>query len=307
MVLLSGNAHTELAEAIALELDTPVAKAEIGLFSEGETRVVIHDDVRGEDVFVLQPTGPPSNQNLMELLVMVDAIRRGSASRITAVMPYFGYARQDRKDQPRVPITAKLVANLLTAAGFDRILTLDLHSHQIQGFFDIPLDHLYASGLFTEKLKQEVKNPIVVSPDVGAVKMAQGVASKLDCDLAIIDKRRVDDKNTKVNHVVGDVAGFDAIIVDDIVATAGSLCEGARTLKEQGATSVCAAISHGILSGPAIDRIKKSDIDMLYVTDSIPLSKEKQLPNIKQVSIAPLMANAIERIHHEKSVSKLFS
>lgn len=304
-VIISGNSHPDLAASIADELSASVASADIGHFSEGETKVVIEDDVRGEDVFVIQPTGPPTNQNLMELLIIVDAVRRGSASRITAVIPYFGYARQDRKDRPRVPITAKLVANLLTAAGVDRILTLDLHSHQIQGFFDIPLDHLYASGLFTEKLKTVTDNPVVVSPDVGAVKMAQGLATKLNCDLAIIDKRRVDDSNTKVNHVVGDVSGFDAIIVDDIVATAGSLCEAAKTLKEQGAQSVRAAITHGILSGPAIERIKDSEIDMLYITDSVPLPSEKRLPNIEQLSAAPLLADAINRIHHEQSVSQI--
>ena len=307
LVLLAGNAHTELAESISKVLKQKLISADIGAFSEGETKVVINGDVRGEDVFVIQPTSPPTNQNLMELMLIVDALRRGSASRITAVIPYFGYARQDRKDQPRVPISAKLVANLLTASGVDRVLTIDLHSHQIQGFFDIPLDHLYAVNLFADVLKENVKNPIVVAPDVGAVRMAQSMATRLNTEMAVIDKRRVNDSETKVNHVVGDVSGFNAVIVDDIIATGSSLAEAASTLKNEGAKSVRAAITHGILSGPAIERVSKSDIDTLYISDSVPLSKEKKISKISVVSTAELLALAIERIHNEQSVSELFS
>ena len=306
LMLLAGNAHPELAQAIARELGVRLLDAEVGSFSEGETSVVINDMVRGNDVFVIQPTGEPANQNLMELMIIVDALRRASAGRITAVMPYFGYSRQDRKDQPRVPITAKLVANLLTASGVDRVVTVDLHAHQIQGFFDIPLDHLYARDIFIEKLQDTVKKPIIVASDVGGVKMAHGFAERMGCDMAVVEKRRVDYQKTKVNRVIGSVDGLDAIIVDDIVATAGSLCEAARVLKEQGAASVCAAITHGILSGPAIERLKDSDIDMLYITDTVPLPADKQLPNITQLSCAKLLASAIDGIHHEKSVAQLF-
>lgn len=305
LMLLSGSAHPQLAQKISDELGIPLMSAEIGSFSEGETRVVINDKIRGEDVFVIQPSSPPVNQNLMELMIMIDALRRASAGRITAIMPYFGYSRQDRKDRPRVPISAKLVANLLTAAGVDRVLTLDLHSHQIQGFFDIPLDHLYAKQIFIDALKERVEKPIIVSPDVGAVKMAQGFATQLNCDMAVIDKRRIDDTNTKVNHIIGSVEGFDAVIADDIVATAGSIAEAAKTLKERGARSIIGAITHGVLSGPAIERIRDSDIDMLYISDSIPLPEEKKLPNITQLSTASILARAIQNIHDERSLAEI--
>lgn len=306
LLLLSGNAHPALAQAIAKALDTELCEAEIDTFNDTETRVKIKADVRGEDVFVIQPTCEPVNHNLVELLVIIDALRRASAERITAVIPYFGYARQDRKDQPRVPITAKLVANLLTKAGANRILTLDLHAHQIQGFFDIPLDHLYGMRIFVPELRDTFDNPIIVAPDVGAAKMAQGYSSKLGTGMAIIEKRRIDEETTQANHVIGDVNGYDAIIVDDIVATAGSIAEAATTLKKAGAKSVSAIITHGVLSGPAIERIKASEIDTLYISDSIPLPKEKQIDKITQMSAAPLLAEAIQRIHNERSISALF-
>jgi ribose-phosphate pyrophosphokinase len=307
LLLLSGNANRPLAEGIAKTLNTDLIKATVDTFSDGETRVKIEADVRGADVFVIQPISPPANQNLMELFIILDALRRASTDRITAVMPYFGYARQDRKDQPRVPITAKLVANLITAAGANRVLTLDLHAHQIQGFFDIQLDHLYAVNVFLDHLKeQNIENPVIVSPDVGGVKMARGFASRIEADLAVIDKRRISDKNTEVMNVLGDVEGKTALIVDDICASAGTLVEAAIAVKERGAKEVYAAISHGILSDPAVERIDQSNLKEVWVTDSIPLPPEKNHPKIKVLSVAPLMAEAIKRIHSAESISKLF-
>jgi ribose-phosphate pyrophosphokinase len=308
MLLLSGNANRPLAEGIAKNLNTSLLKATVATFNDGETQVKIDDDVRGADVFVIQPIAPPANQNLMELFIIFDALRRASTDRITAVMPYFGYARQDRKDRPRVPITAKLVANLITAAGADRVLTLDLHAHQIQGFFDISLDHLYAVNVFLEHIKDKnIKDPVIVSPDVGGVKMARGYASRIEADLAVIDKRRLSDQKTEVMNVLGDVDGKTAIIVDDICASAGTLVEAAAALKAKGATKVYAAVTHGILSGPAVERIDQSVIEELWITDSIPLAPEKRHPKIKVLSIAPLLAEAIRRIHSAESISRLFN
>jgi ribose-phosphate pyrophosphokinase len=276
-------------------------------FSDDETHVQIEEDVRGKDVFVIQPTAPPANQNLMELLIMIDALKRASAHRITAVMPYFGYARQDRKDAPRVPITAKLVANLIAAARADRVLTLDLHAHQIQGFFDIPLDHLYAIKEFIDHIKkQKLTKAVIVSPDVGGVKMARGYAARLGTDLAVIDKRRINDQQTEVMNILGDVEGRDAVIVDDIVSTAGSLVEAAAAIKEAGAKRIFAAITHGILSGPALERISDSTLEELWVTDSIDIPKQKRLPKIKVISVANLLGEAIKRIHTSQSISGLF-
>lgn len=307
LVLISGNSNPALAEAIAKELKIPLTKADVGSFSEGETRVQIMDDVRGGDVFLIQPTGPPSNQNMMELLIMLDAIRRASATRITAVVPYFGYARQDRKDRPRVPITAKLVANLMTTAGANRVLTLDLHAHQIQGFFDIPLDHLYAVNDFVEHIKkQNIKDLIVATPDVGGIKMARGFAERLGTDLAVVDKRRVDDRKTEVMHILGDIEGKNVIIVDDLVATAGSITEAATAMKAKGAKKIYAAITHPILSGPAIERLAASPIEKLWVTDSVPLRKEQRHKKIEVISVAGLLAEAIQRIHRSESISSLF-
>ena len=270
-------------------------------------RVKIKQNVRGEDVFVVQSTSQPANENLMELLIMIDALKRSSAKRITAVLPYFGYARQDRKDQPRVPITAKLVANLLTRAGADRILTIDLHAGQIQGFFDIPLDHLYAVNAFEDYFKEkEIKNIAIVSPDVGGIKMARAYAKRFDAGLAIVDKRRISDVKAEVMHILGDVKDKNVIIVDDMVATASSLQEASQALKKNGAKDIYAAITHPVLCGPAMERIQKSEIKQLVVTDTIPMSDGKKTNKIALLSVAPLLAEAIRRIHNEETVSALF-
>jgi len=265
--------------------------------------------VRGHDVFVVQSTSHPSNDHLMELLIMIDALRRASAQRITAVLPYFGYARQDRKDQPRVPITAKLAANLLTVSGADRILTIDLHAGQIQGFFDIPLDHLFAFTILTEYIKKLKLDHslVIVSPDVGGIKTARAFAKRLRCELAIVDKRRVNDKEAEVMHIMGNVKGKHAVIVDDMVATAGSLAEAVSAIKDEGAKDVYATVTHPVLCGPAIERIKKSPLKELIVTDTIPIPKEKMIPKIKVLSVATLLGEAIKRIHEEESISVLFS
>ena len=255
LAIFSGNAHPELAKNICKFLKVELSHALVERFSEGEIRVKIDDNVRGKDVFIIQPTCPPPNENLMELLILIDAMKRASASRITAVIPYFGYARQDRKDQPRVPITAKLVANLLTVAGTNRVLTMDLHAGQIQGFFDIPLDHLYAVGVFYDYFKKlNLKDLVIVSPDVGGIKMARAYAKRIGASLAIIDKRRESPDKTEAMHILGEVEGKNAIIVDDLIATGSSLFEGVQALKKAGAGSIYAAISHGVLSGPAIER-----------------------------------------------------
>jgi ribose-phosphate pyrophosphokinase len=306
--VISGNANKELAEKICACLDIPFSDALCGRFSEGEIRVQIIANVRGKDVFIVQPTCPPTNDNLMELLILIDAIKRASARRITAVIPFYGYARQDRKDQPRVPITAKLVANLITAAGVDRVLCMDLHASQIQGFFDIPVDHLYAINTLCEYFEQmNLKNLVVVSPDVGGIKMARAYAKRLGAGLAIIDKRRMSPEETEVMNILGKVKGKTAILVDDLVATGGSLVEAITALKEAGVDKVYAAVSHGVLSGPAIDRFKECKaLEELVITDSIPLSKSKRIPKIKQLTVAPLLAEAIKRIHNEQSISCLF-
>lgn len=306
--LFSGNANPELAKKIAKCLGIPLGDALVTTFSEGEIRVKINEDVRGRDVFIVQPTCPPSNNNLMELLIMIDAMKRASARRITAVIPYFGYARQDRKDQPRVPITAKLVANILQAAGADRILTMDLHASQIQGFFDIPMDHLYAVNTVVEYFgKKKIKNLVVASPDVGGIKMARAYAKRLNAALAIVDKRRIDDKRAEVMNILGDVKGKNIVIVDDLVATASSMCEAAGALKKAGALKIFAAVSHPILSGPAVERIKNSAIEEFIISDSIPLAPEKRDPVFRVLSVASLLGEAIRRIHDEESVSSLFN
>ncbi|MBL7068894.1 MAG: ribose-phosphate pyrophosphokinase [Candidatus Omnitrophica bacterium] len=307
MLLFSGNGNKKLAEEIAKALGVKVSPAIVNKFSEGETRVKIKQDARGKDVFIIQPTSPPVNDNLMELLILIDALRRASARRITAVLPFYGYARQDRKDQPRVPITAKLVANLITTSGADRVLTIDLHAGQIQGFFDIPLDNLYAINVFVDYfLKKKIKDAVVISPDVGGIKMARAYAKRLKTNLAIVDKRRLNDTNTEVMHIMGEVKQKNVIIVDDIVATAGSLVEAASALKKEGAKDVYAAIAHAVLSGPAIERIQKSEIKELVVTNTIPAEKAKRIPKIKVLSIAGLLGEAIMRIHKERSISALF-
>ncbi|MFH0763282.1 MAG: ribose-phosphate pyrophosphokinase [Candidatus Omnitrophota bacterium] len=308
LAIFSGNANPELAGNICKFLKIKLSDALVSRFSDDEARVKINENVRGKDVFVIQPTCPSVNDHLMELLIMIDALRRSSAQRITAVIPYFGYARQDRKDQPRVPITAKLVANLLTSTGANRVLTLDLHAGQIQGFFDIPLDHLFAIGVFQDYITElKLKDIVVVSPDVGSIKMARAYAKRISGSLAIIDKRRISPDKAEAVHILGEVEGKNAIIVDDLIATAGSLVEAAGALKKAGAKSIMAAITHGVLSGPAIERIDKcKELKELLITDSIPLAENKRHPKIKVLSVANLLGEAIKRIHNEESVSCLF-
>jgi len=308
LAIFSGNANPDLAKNICQYLKIKLSDVLVARFSEGEIRVKINENVRGKDVFVVQPTCPPPNDNLMELLIMLDALKRSSAQRITAVIPYFGYARQDRKDQPRVPITAKLVANLLTIAGANRVLTVDLHAGQIQGFFDIPVDHLFAVGVFIDYLsKLKLKDLVIVSPDVGGIKMARAYAKRLSADLAIIDKRRDSPEKTEVMYILGKVEGRNAIIVDDLIATGSSLVEAVQALKKAKAKSVRATISHGVLSGSARERIGKcKDLEELLITDTIPLDNQKKHPRIKVLSVADLLGEAIKRIHNEESVSSLF-
>jgi ribose-phosphate pyrophosphokinase len=308
LAIFSGNANLELAQSICKDLKVKLQDALVGRFSEGEIRVKINENVRGKDVFIVQPTCPPTNDNLMELLIMIDALRRASAHRITAVIPYFGYARQDRKDQPRVPITAKLVANLLTVAGASRILTMDLHAGQIQGFFDIPVDHLFSVGVFVDFFsKMNIKDLVAVSPDVGSIKMARAYAKRVSAGLAIIDKRRVSPEKAEVVHIMGEVEGKNVIIVDDMVATGSSLIEAVEALKKAKAKTIYAAIAHGILSGPALERIEQcKGLEKLLISDSVPLAAEKNNPKIQVLSVANLLAEAIKRIHNEESVSCLF-
>jgi len=309
MKILACNSNRPLAEAIADYLNIAITSATIRRFSDMEVFVEIHENVRGEDVFVVQSTSFPANDNLMELLVTLDALRRGSARRITAVIPYFGYARQDRKSGPRTPISAKLVANLITTAGADRVVTLDLHSGQIQGFFDIPLDNLYAAPVFTNdiKLRFEGTKPMIVSPDVGGVVRARLIARRLDTDLAIIDKRRERAGVSEVMNIIGDVDGRDCLLVDDIVDSGGTLCNAAEALIKDGATSVSAYITHGVLSGGAVARITSSPLENLVITDSIAATEAMKLAhNIRPITIAPLMAESIQRISEERSVSSLF-
>ncbi len=307
LAVFAGNSNIKLAKDICRFLKVPLGDAMVSTFSEGEIRVKINENVRGKDVFVVQSTCPPTNDNLMELLIIIDALKRASASRITAVVPYYGYARQDRKDQPRVPITAKLIANLLTVAGSNRLLTVDLHAGQIQGFFDIPVDHLYAVNIFVEYFsKLEIKEAVVVSPDVGGIKMARAYSKRFKASLAIVDKRRKDDKNAEVMNILGEVKNKNVIIVDDLIATAGSIVEGSLALKDAGAKDIYAAVTHPVLSGPAIQRIEKSPIKSLVVTDTIPVDDHRTHPKIVVLSIAPLLGEAIKRIHNEESVSSLF-
>ena len=308
LAIFTGNANPELANGICDYLGVSLGDTSVSRFSEGEIHIKINENVRGKDAFLVQPTCPPPNESLMELLIMLDAFRRASAKRITAVIPYFGYARQDRKDQPRVPITAKLVANLLSTAGADRIITMDLHAGQIQGFFDIPLDHLFAVGVFVEYFSQcKLNKNVVVSPDVGGIKMARAYAKRLNAELAIIDKRRVSPDKAEATHILGEVKGMDAIIVDDMIATGSSLIEAVKALKKAGAGQIRAAISHGVLSGRAVELIDNCrNLSELVITNSIPLPKEKAIKKIKVLSVASLLGEAIKRIHREESVSSLF-
>ncbi len=309
MMIFTGNANPRLAEDVARKLNLPMGKSAVSRFSDGEVMVEILENVRGRDVFVLQSTCSPTNDNLMEVLVMVDALKRASASRITAAIPYFGYARQDRRPRSaRVAITAKVVANMLTTAGVDRVLTMDLHSDQIQGFFDIPVDNIYSSPiLLGDVWKQNYQNLMVVSPDVGGVVRARALAKRMEADLAIIDKRRPKPNVAKVMHIIGEVEGRTCVLVDDMVDTANTLCEAALALKEHGAERVVAYCTHPVLSGPAIGRISNSQLDELVVTDTIPLSEEaKACSRIRQLSVAELLAETMHRISNEDSVSSLF-
>ena len=307
LAVLSGNANPGLAREICQVLKVPLAASFVGRFSEGEIRVKINENVRGKDVFVIQPTCPPTNDNLMELLIMIDALRRASARRITAVVPYFGYARQDRKDQPRVPITAKLVANLITTAGADRVLTMDLHAGQIQGFFDIPLDHLFAIAVFEQYVRRKrLKSLTVVSPDVGGIKLARAYAKRLRAGLAIVDKRRDSPESTEVMHILGEVTGKTCLLVDDLIATGSSLVEAAGALERAGALAVYACVTHPILSGPARNRVASSCLKELIVTNTIPVERQKGGGKITVLSVASLLSEAIRRIHYELSISVLF-
>jgi len=310
LALFAGNANPALAQDIARHLQTKLGDAEVSRFSDGECKVELMENVRGRDVFIIQPTCPPANDTLMELLVMVDALRRASAARITAVMPYFGYARQDRRPRAtRSPITAKLVANMISGAGVNRLVTIDLHANQVEGFFDLPVDNLYASPvLLGDAWKQGERNVIVVSPDVGGVVRARAFAKRLDdADLAIIDKRRPRPNESKVMNIIGDVKGKTCILVDDMVDTAGTLCVAAKALKNEGAQKVIAYITHPVLSGKAVELISGSVLDELVVTDTIPLSAQaKSCSQIRQLSVAALLAETIRRIRDEESVSSLY-
>ena len=309
MKILTGNSNRPLAEAISAKLSLPLVKANIRRFADNEIFVEILENVRGEDMFILQSTSFPTNDHLMELLITIDALRRSSARRITAVIPYFGYARQDRRTGPRTPITAKLVANLITHAGANRVLTLDLHAGQIQGFFDIPVDNLFAGPVFSKNILETFKGRslTVVSPDTGGVVRARAIAKRIDADLAIIDKRREAAGVSEVMNVIGDVKGSDCILIDDIVDSAGTLCNAAVALMDQGAKSVSAYVTHGVLSGGAVARVAASPMEKLVITDSImPTEAVRVSPNVKPLGIASLLAEAMKRISEESSVSSLF-
>jgi len=306
--LFSGNANRPLAKEIAQHLHMRLGDADVSRFSDGEVYVQINENVRGQDVFVIQPTCPPVHDHLMELLVMMDALKRASARRITAVLPYYGYGRQDRKVMPRVPITAKLVADLITTAGCQRVLAVDLHAGQIQGFFDIPVDHLFAAPpvIVDYLAKKDLKDPVLVSPDAGGVERARAIAKRLNAGLAIIDKRR-DGPNVSVfMYLIGDVKDKDVVVIDDMIDTAGTLIQAVEAVKREGARRVLACAVHGVLSGPAIRRIESSALEEVIITNSVPLTPDKANPKIHVLSVAPLLAEAIRRIHDEESVSTLF-
>jgi ribose-phosphate pyrophosphokinase len=305
--IFTGNAHRQLAQDIAAKLDIKIGNALVGHFPDGEIDVKVNEDVRGCDVFLVQPSCPPVNENLMELLILIDCMKRASVGRITAVIPYFGYARKDRKDEGRVPITAKLVANLLTKAGLDRVVTVDLHASQIQGFFDIPVDHLFASPVISQHfLTLQIPDLVVVSPDVGSIKMARAYAKRLSGDLAVVDKRRIGPDEVEVNAVIGDVEGKNVILIDDIISTAGTITNAARLVKSKGALDVYIAATHPILCGQAWDKLQKAPVKSVVVTDSIPLKGNADRSAIHVLSLAGLLAEAIHRIHDNESVSSLF-
>lgn len=305
--VFTGNANSPLAEEVCNYLQIPLGKSHLNRFSDGESYFQVLENVRGIDIFVIQPTCTPVNTNLMELLIMIDAFKRASAGRITAVIPYYGYARQDRKDKPRVPITSKLVADLLTSAGTERILTMDLHANQIVGFFNIPVDHLYAAPVILKYIsEQKYQNLTIVSPDAGGVERARAFAVRLNAQLAIVDKRRVGPNIAEIMHVIGDVKGRTCVIVDDIIDTAGTLVNTAKSLQDKRAERIVATCSHPVLSGPAVERIHDSPLEKVVVTNTIPLPAEKQSDKIVQLSVAEMLARAIINIHTESSLSELF-
>ena len=304
--LIAGNAHPELAHLIAEQMDIPLCDAQVGRFPDGEIDIKINDDVRGADCFVLQPLCPPVNENWVELLLLLDCLKRASAGRVTAVMPYYGYARKDRKDEGRVPISAKVVANTLTQCGADRVLTVDMHAAQIQGFYDIPVDHLYAKPVLLAAIKEMgIQDPVVVTPDVGGIKMARAYAKAMGADLAIVDKRRISGSEIETEHMIGDVDGRNVIIVDDMITTGGSVSGAARICKDHGARSILLAVSHAVLCGPAVERLDACPADTILVTDSIPL-RGKSPKQLKVVSVAPLIGKAIQNLHDSRSLSVLF-
>ncbi len=305
-MLFSGTANEELAQEVSNYLEQPLSKAKITKFSDNEINVKIDESVRGKDVFILQPTSAPVNFNLMELLIMVDALKRSSARSITAVVPYYGYARQDRKAEPRVPISAKLVANLMETAGITRVVTVDLHASQIQGFFDIPVDNLYGAVLFNDYVKaKNLKNPVVASPDIGGVARARYFAKTMGLDMVIVDKRREKANESEVMNIIGDVEGKDVIMIDDMVDTAGTMVKAASALKAKGATSVMACCTHGVLSGPAFERIENGELDELVVTNTIPI-KDNSCTKIKVLSTAKMLGEVIRRVYNNESVNSLF-
>ena len=306
MKVFTGNAHRALADKIADCLNESLGEVEITKFPDGETFVKVKENIRGKDVFIVQSICNPANEHFMELLIMIDAMKRASAARITAVLPFYGYARQDRKDQPRVPITAKLVANLLVASGADRVLTVDLHAQQIQGFFDIPVDHLYAFPVFVKYIKdKKLSNPVVVSPDTGGVKVAQAYAEMLKCGLAVVAKERKSATEVEASTLVGKVEGMTALMVDDLTTTAGTLCSAADLLKKNGAGDIYSAVSHACITPMGIERLKKSPITELVTTDTVPFTEKTDFP-IKILSVADLLGEAIMRIHENRSVTSLF-
>ncbi len=305
--VFSGTAHPSLAQEIAAHLGVQLGAASLKRFSDGEINFQILENVRGQDVFLIQPSCPPVNENLMELLIMIDAFKRSSARRITAVMPYYGYARQDRKDKPRVPISAKLVGDVLSAAGANRLLTVDLHAGQIQGFFNIPVDHLFATPVILDYISREGMSELtIVSPDAGGVERARAYAKRLNASLAIIDKRREADNEAEIMNIVGDVEGRNVVIVDDMIDSAGTMVRASEALRRKGAHRIMAAATHPVLSGPALGRIEESDLEQIIVTNTIPLGEERNSPKIKMLSVANLLGEAIRSIHDETSVSKLF-
>ena len=303
--VFSGSSNKPLAEKIAGKLGKPLGSVELKRFSDGEIWVKFLENIRGSDVFIIQSTTPPS-ENILELLLLIDAAKRASAKRITAVIPYFGYSRQDRKDQPRVSITAKLIANLITVAGADRVITMDLHAAQIQGFFDIPLDHLYSSTLFSGLFKDISKNLVVVSPDIGGIKMARSYAKRLHCGLVVIDKRRPKQNQTEVVNIIGSVENKDVLLVDDLIDTAGTLVSAIEALKKHGAKNIFSSVTHPLLSGPALDRINKSEITKLYVSDTIDFRDNNKTDKISVITASAIFAEAIRRTHNNESISSLF-